>query len=606
LLSLLPDNITRDVADGQLLGLIVFALFFGAVLSTIGRRSRSVTEFFQTVHEVTLKLVNLLLWAAPIGLLCLVGSVVARDSGALVEGADNIVFYIMTLIIGLAIHAAVILPLAAKIYGKRSPLEFLNGSTAALTTAFGTASSTATLPMTYRSTVDDNKVDQRASAFVLPLGSTLNMNGTAMFIVIAALFVAQAAGIKLGIGQILLVGLTGMLVSFGTAGVPGAGLIGLMSVLALFDINTATVGLALIVGVDWLADRLRTVVNVWGDAIGAAVISETEDFQSRRRDTRRDREDRGGRDQRRDPRKQRSSRDDRRSSRGDRGDRRQPRGGRDDRRQRDDRQRDNRQRDNSRSRGGRGDRRSSSPFDISAESTPVIDATATADSPSAQSQPERSNRPDRSDRSERRNDGGRRSSSRRDRPQRDSNRPARSDRPERKRESRPEPRSQETPDEKPKSEFRLDSPPPLPVMPEPKKQEQEDTPEPERAPSASETQPEQEPEVKAEPSRTSEDDSQHDQQPEPQPEQVEAEPEGQKREAEDSKPEDTSTDDDDESQDEPSFGRRVKRSRIAVTAHGDESEEKEPEPNRPNLDKDPSFSEEPPSYGRTKRKKPGR
>ena len=454
LLSLLPDNITRDIADGQVLGLIVFALFFGAVLATMGRRGRSVTEFFQAVHEVILNLVNLLLWAAPLGLLCLVGSAVAQDKGAFAHGAENIVFYILTLVIGLAIQGGVILPLVAKIYGNRSPLAFLKGSTAALTTAFGTASSTATLPMTYRSTVDDNKVDQRASAFVLPLGSTLNMNGTAMFVVIAALFIAQAAGLKLGFGQMLLVGLTAVFVSFGTAGVPGAGLIGLMSVLALFDINTATVGLALISGVDWLSDRLRTVVNVWGDAVGAAVISQTEEFQTRGREPRKERDTR---EPRRDTRQQRTSRSDR--DRGDRHDRRQPsRGGRDDRRPREDRHRDD-----SHSRGGRADRRTSSPFDISGESTPAIDATATPGSPTAHVQSNRPSRTERPERSDHRNGGDHKSSSRHERPQRQSSRSGRSE--QSRRDAHPEPKEKETPVEKPKSEFRLDSPPPLPVMP---------------------------------------------------------------------------------------------------------------------------------------------
>ncbi len=608
LLSLLPDNITRDIADGQVLGLIVFALFFGAILSTMGRRARSVTEFFQTVHEVTLKLVNLLLWAAPVGLLCLVGSVVAQDKSALANGAENIVFYILTLVIGLAIQGAVILPLAAKIYGRRSPMDFLKGSTAALTTAFGTASSTATLPMTYRSTVDDNKVDQRASAFVLPLGSTLNMNGTAMFVVIAALFIAQAAGLKLGLGQILLVGLTAIFVSFGTAGIPGAGLIGLMSVLVLFDINTATVGLALISGVDWLADRFRTVVNVWGDAVGAAVISQTEEFQARGPDSRKDRRDRDDRDQRRDSRQQRSSREDRRPSRSDRGDR-SDRGGRGDRRQSrgghdDSRSRDDRRRDDSRSRGGRTDQRAPSPFAIAGESTPAIDATATPDSPTAPSQPSRSGRSDRSDRGNG-HDRDRRPSSRRERPQRQSSRSDRYDRSDQsRRDSRPRSKPQETQEEKPKSEFRLDSPPPLPVMPERKPTE-------DLVPKSVAPIDQKEPEVVVEEADAPVHDEEIHTPPEEQPEEQPAtEPERADETEYPSSPDDERetepTDESTETSDEPSYGRGRKRSRIAVTAAGDESEEKEPEPNRPDLDKEPSFTEEQPTYGRTKRKRPGR
>ena len=663
LLSLLPANITRDIADGQLLGLIVFALFFGAVLSTMSRRNRSVTEFFSTVHEVTVRLVNLLLWAAPVGLLFLVGSVVAQNQAALLDSGDNLLFFVLTLVIGLAIHAAVILPLVLKIYGKESPISFLSGASSALATAFGTASSAATLPMTYRSTVDDNRVDQRAASFVLPLGSTLNMNGTAMFVAIAAMFIAQAAGLNIGIGQILLVGLVALLVSFGTAGIPGAGLIGLMSVLTLFDIDTATLGLAVIVGVDWLADRLRTVVNVWGDAVGAAVISQTREFQRSDRDDhddrgprrdsrqRNDRQGRGDRQSRGDGRSRddrpsrgdrpqrgdRRSRDDRpsRSDRPSRGDRpqRSERPSRDDRPARPEREErvERRQnRDDSRSRGRRRDdshssgdaqaKRSSSPFDIASESAPAIDATATPSTPTPPSQPSRSSRPDRSDRSD--------SSDRRSAPQR-------RERPQRQpQQQRPEPKPQESNEDKPKTAFRLDSPPPLPVIPS---RRPDPEPEPERAsqpePAREEkTTTEKIPQVvtpKAETAPEPVQESRHDKSDrEETPRDDSRREEPQRSEARDAgsssdstpKPAERFQKDDEPTRDEvetpagasedkksePAFGRQARRSRVAVTASGEESKEKEAEPNRPQLDKEPSFSDEAPTYGRTKRKRPGR
>ena len=187
-------------------------------------------------------------------------------------------WYIATVILGLAIHAFVILPLILKMFGKKNPWQYAFNMGHALATAFTTASSSATLPITMELVSEKNKVDSRAASFVLPLGATINMDGTAMYEAVAAIFIAQIYGIDLGLGQQLIIFLTATLVSVGAAGIPHAGTV--MMVFVLGAVGLPLEGIGLIWAVDWFLDRCRTTVNVWGDSIGAAVIGETSEMKT--------------------------------------------------------------------------------------------------------------------------------------------------------------------------------------------------------------------------------------------------------------------------------------------------------------------------------------
>ena len=276
ILSFIPDNIVAAMVEGRYLGVIIFSLVVGGVLSTLGPRARTMVNFFRELNQVVMKIVYLLLYAAPVGLLSIVGTIVARNTDSLGELGQGLAWYALTLLIGLVIHAVVVLPLALKFLARRSPAGYAGKMMPAFATAVGTSSSSATLPVTYECVVDGNKVDSRAASFVLPLGTTINMDGTAMYVVIATLFVAQVFGISLGLMQTVMVALTAILVSVGAAGIPSAALfmLGIVFGVAGFPAE-AYAGIGLILAVDWLLDRGRTVVNIWGDAVGAAVIAAT-------------------------------------------------------------------------------------------------------------------------------------------------------------------------------------------------------------------------------------------------------------------------------------------------------------------------------------------
>jgi Na+/H+-dicarboxylate symporter len=274
LLAFIPTSLPQAVIEGQYLAIIVSSLFFGGVLATLGQRGRAVVDFFRGVREVVLKLVYLILYVAPIGLFSVVGTIVAGNSGSLGELSDSLFYYLLALGAGLLIHSVIVLPLLLRFVGRRSPLGYFGNMVPALSTALATGSSVAALPVTYAGVVDKNKVDSRAGALTLPLGMTINLNGTAMHLAIAALFVAQAFGINLSTGQMISIAAISILVSFGAAVVPHAGILLLLFVLRASGFpQEAYVGIGLIVAVDWLFDRFRAVVNVWGDSVGAAVVA---------------------------------------------------------------------------------------------------------------------------------------------------------------------------------------------------------------------------------------------------------------------------------------------------------------------------------------------
>jgi Na+/H+-dicarboxylate symporter len=269
--SLVSPNIVKSMVEFELLPLIIFSLIFGGLLSGIGERGKVVGDFFLAVNEIVLKMVSLVMILAPIGIFALVASRLGKAGGGPLFWAEllKIGVYAMTVILGLAIHGLLILPLLLRLLGRRNPLEYARTMLPALATAFSTASSSATLPLTIQG-VERNGVSRHACLFVVSLGATVNMNGTALYEAVAALFIAQSWGIELALPQQVLVLITATLAAIGAPGIPEAGLVTM--VIVLKSVGLPLEGIGLILGIDWFLDRCRTTVNVWDDAVAAAVI----------------------------------------------------------------------------------------------------------------------------------------------------------------------------------------------------------------------------------------------------------------------------------------------------------------------------------------------
>ena len=271
-LMLFTNNLFRSATEGSLLPLIIFSIMFAGVLTTMGDRVSRVTALIVQVNEALLSFVLFLMKLAPVGIFCLVTARFgeAQQGGGLVAVLVQKGAYFVTVLLGLAVHALLTLPLILWIFTKRNPLRFMIQMSQALLTAFSTASSSATLPISLECAVGNAKVSRRSADFVLPLGATINMDGTALYEAVAAIFIAQAIGFELTIVQQVVVAVTATLAAIGAAGIPEAGLVTMVIVLNAVGLPLEYIGL--ILSVDWLLDRFRTTVNVFGDAAGSAVV----------------------------------------------------------------------------------------------------------------------------------------------------------------------------------------------------------------------------------------------------------------------------------------------------------------------------------------------
>jgi Na+/H+-dicarboxylate symporter len=278
IIGLIPDNLFRAAAEGRVLPLIVFSLLFGGVLTAIGEKGKPVIDFFVGLNAAIMKIVHLIIYFGPVGIFALIGGIVAENRDSVEAMVTGLGWYSLTVIVGLLIHAVIVLPLILRLFGRRKPFPYFVNMGEALATAFTTASSSATLPITIESVEEKNKVDSRAASFVLPLGATINMDGTALYEAVAALFIAQIFGVELTAGQQVVIFLTATLASIGAAGIPHAGTVTMVFVLTAVGLPLE--GIGLIWAVDWFLDRCRTTVNVWGDSVGAAVISETKEMKT--------------------------------------------------------------------------------------------------------------------------------------------------------------------------------------------------------------------------------------------------------------------------------------------------------------------------------------
>ncbi len=275
--TFISPNLVQSMANMEILPLIVFSLVFGGVLTTLGEPGKRVIDFFDTVNSSIMKIVHLLMWFAPLGVFALIASKLGAAGGGDLFLAElaKIGKYVITVISALLIHGLVVLPIILYMVTRRNPIAYFENVVAALTTAFSTASSSATLPVTIECAEKNNKVSRKSCLFILPLGATVNMDGTALYESIAALFIAQMLGIQLGLGEQMIVFLTATLAAIGAAGIPEAGLVTMVMVLQ--SVGLPLEGIGMLLSVDWFLDRCRTTINVWGDSIGAGVVDTLEE-----------------------------------------------------------------------------------------------------------------------------------------------------------------------------------------------------------------------------------------------------------------------------------------------------------------------------------------
>ena len=275
LLMLFTDNLIAAAAETNLLPLIVFSIIFAGMLTTMGSRVAAITTMIVQINDGLLSFILLLMKVAPVGIFCLVAARFgqAQAEGRFFEVLSQTGWYVVTVLLGLAIHAGITLPVILWIFTRRNPYRFMYQMSQALLTAFSTASSSATLPVTMECAVEKAGVSKRSTEFVLPLGATINMDGTALYEAAAAIFIAQAIGMDLSLMQQLVIAVTATLAAIGAAGIPEAGLVTMIIVLNAVGLPVEYIGL--ILSVDWFLDRFRTAVNAFGDSVGAAVVEES-------------------------------------------------------------------------------------------------------------------------------------------------------------------------------------------------------------------------------------------------------------------------------------------------------------------------------------------
>ncbi len=275
LIHIIPDNIFSSMAQNNgMLSIIFFALIFGFFITQVSKKPREIlTGFFNAVFDVMMKITMFIIRFTPFGIFGLVAEKVSEqeDLGALVRSMGT---YMLVVISGLAIHALITLPIIARFIGKVNPLLHFQAVKTALLTAFSTSSSNATLPLTMQSVEENDGVSNKISSFILPLGATINMDGTALYECVAVMFIAQAYGFELGFAQQLIIVITSILASIGAAGIPMAGLV--MITIILSAVGLPLEGVGLILAVDRILDMFRTATNVWSDSCGAVVIAKSE------------------------------------------------------------------------------------------------------------------------------------------------------------------------------------------------------------------------------------------------------------------------------------------------------------------------------------------
>jgi proton glutamate symport protein len=271
-LSMVPPNIFQAAAEGQMLGLIFFSIVFGYFMTRVGHDQGDVMyRFWDAMFAVIMKITTWVMAFAPIGVFGLVARTVARTG---FDAAQPLIVFSLVVLGALAVHAVLVIPLLVRTVAGVSPLALYRAAAPALLTAFSTASSSATLPITMDSMERRAGVSNRTSSFVLPLGATVNMNGTALYECVAAMFIAQAYGLELSFGIQFIIVITALVTSVGVAGIPSASLVAIAIILAAVGLPVEAIGVLFVF--DRILDMARTAINILGDCACAVIVAKLE------------------------------------------------------------------------------------------------------------------------------------------------------------------------------------------------------------------------------------------------------------------------------------------------------------------------------------------
>ena len=273
---MIPLNPIGALAKGDILGVIFFAIFFGIMMNFSPSESQaSIKKIIKSLYDIILKMTQVIIKCAPIGVLGLMTKTVSNTGLSIFR---ELGMYALTIGLGLSIHLFIVLPLIIFIFIRVNPIVHFRAMASAMVTAFSTSSSSATLPVTMKCVTDNVKVSNQTTSFVLPMGATINMDGTALYECAGVLFIAQALGIQLDAGQQLIVVITALLASVGAAGIPSAGLVMLFIVTDAVGLKSDAVALWVgsMLAIDRPLDMFRTMVNITSDSVGAAVIAKSE------------------------------------------------------------------------------------------------------------------------------------------------------------------------------------------------------------------------------------------------------------------------------------------------------------------------------------------
>jgi proton glutamate symport protein len=272
LMKIIPVNIIDAMAKGDMLAIIFFAMLFGFFTTRVSKElGDPIKDFFNGVFEVMMKITMFVIRFTPLGIFGIVAVIVAEQSLGVFISMGK---YMITVIVALAIHSIITLPMIVRIIGRANPMKHFKNMSVPLLTAFSTSSSSATLPLTLEAVEKKSGISNKTSGFVLPMGATINMDGTALYECIAVLFIAQAYGMEMSILQQSIIVITALLASIGAAGIPMAGLVIITVILSAVGLPLEGVGL--ILAVDRILDMFRTTVNVWSDSCGAVIIAKSE------------------------------------------------------------------------------------------------------------------------------------------------------------------------------------------------------------------------------------------------------------------------------------------------------------------------------------------
>jgi len=272
LINIIPNNPLKSLVEGNMLQIIVFAIFLGIGATIVGEGlGKPFLSFCNSLAEIMYKITEIVMKFAPIGVFGLITPVVAENGPSVLLPLIKV---IAAVYIGCILHGIIVYGSLLKVLAKFSPIKFFKGAASPAITAFSTSSSSGTLPVTLKAAKERLGIPDKIASFVLPLGATVNMDGTALYQGVCALFIAQVYGLNLSLGQMLTIVLTATLASIGTAGVPGAGMI--MLTIVLESVGLPLEGIALIAGVDRVLDMARTCINVVGDLSAAVVVAKSE------------------------------------------------------------------------------------------------------------------------------------------------------------------------------------------------------------------------------------------------------------------------------------------------------------------------------------------